>query len=54
MDNLKDMQRILEGKRTEKQISDYLEEWYPCLYAFILRKRGKIAELNAYINKCEA
>ena len=52
--NLQSLLEILESMKTNNEIVDYLSERYPCLYIFVLQKRGMDGELKAYYEKCKS
>ena len=45
---------MLECMKTNKERADYLRERYPCLYIFMLQKRGLDERLEAYDERCKS
>ena len=52
--NLQNLLEILESMKTNNERVDYLSERYPCLYIFVLQKRGMYEELRVYDEKCKS
>ena len=46
--------KTLDQMGSEKERSEYLSAWFPCLYIFFLQKRGMNEELKAFDEKCKS
>ena len=47
------MLKSIEGMQTNRKVIEYLSDWYPCLYIYILKKRSMDLELSKYMNTCK-
>ena len=46
--------KSLDQMQSNEERKEYLATWCPCLYIFVLKKRGMEEELKAYDEKCKS
>ena len=43
----------LDQMQTNDERCEHLSIWCPCLYIFVLQKRGMVEKLSAYVERCK-
>ena len=51
--DINEFTKLFESMPTNKERVHFLSRRYPCLYIFLLKKRGMTAALNEYMDLCK-
>ena len=46
--------KSLDQMQSNEERTEYLATWCPCLYIFVLKKRGMTEKLKAFDEKCKS